>query len=711
MIIETFCYPRAALIKLFILPVLLAFFSCQRNEILRKEICLNGEWEITKTDSYEAIPSSFASRLNVPGLVDMAVPALDTTRDYKEGVYWHKTQFTIDDEYPEVIRLKIGKSKYHAQVFVNGKRAGDQFHNFTAANFDIKEFLNARGETNELLIGVGTVSQLPDTVIWGHDFEKLTYIPGIYDDVKIVMSGFPFIRNIQTVPLIREEKVRIVADIDQGTNKEPLVMSYSIREVKSGKEVAAGKAKTTDFKVAVPGCQLWTPENPFLYELTLSTGSDHKVVRFGMRSFSFDVESGRAILNGEPYFMRGTNVTIGRFFEDPERNFLPWDKEWVILLHQRFKEMHWNSIRYCIGLPPGIWYNIADSLGFLIQNEYPVWTGGREGFGRIYPGVIPERLANEYRIWMQEYWNHPCVAIWDAQNESVTPIIGEAINKVRNLDLSNRPFENGWSAPQAVSDPIESHPYLFGRYQRDRQPSPKGPMADFFNEHIQVPLNDPHGWDPPKDNDRYPNPIIINEYAWLWLNRDGSPTTLTEKVYDNAFGENLSVDERRYLYTRHLGMLTEYWRANRMCAGVLHFCGLGYSRPEEPRGQTSDHFIDIKNLTYDPLFVKYVKPAFNPVGIMIDFWDKIFNPGVHTGIEVYVINDLDGAWNGQLKLSLRKNNKEVKSLVKNIFLPAWNRSVETFILKMPVEKGEYIMEAEIEYNGEPVKSIREFAIE
>ena len=26
--------------------------------------------------------------------------------------------------------------------------------------------------------------------------------------------------------------------------------------------------------------------------------------------------------------MRGSNVTIYRFFEDPDREYLPWDKEW-----------------------------------------------------------------------------------------------------------------------------------------------------------------------------------------------------------------------------------------------------------------------------------------------------------------------------------------------------------------------------------------------
>ncbi|MDD4426768.1 MAG: glycoside hydrolase family 2 TIM barrel-domain containing protein [Mariniphaga sp.] len=698
-------------IKLLIFPVLLAFFSCQQHETFRNLIRLDGEWEITKTNSYTYVPSAFTSQVPVPGLVDLANPALDTTRDYEQGVYWYKTRFTVDQNYPEVVRLKVGKSKYHSKVIINDKLVGDQYYNFTAACFDIKNFLNAPGEENEIIIGVGTVKELPDTIVWGHDFEKLTYIPGIYDHVDIILSGYPYIQNIQTVPMIQEEKVRIVADLDLGEQTEAIRLSYEICELGTGKKIASGESTTNDFSVQIPNCQLWSPENPFLYELTLSTGSDHQVVRFGMRSFSFDVETGRAMLNGKPYFMRGTNVTIGRFFEDPDRSLLPWNKDWVTQVHKRFKEMNWNSIRYCIGLPPDIWYDIADSLGFLIQNEYPVWTGGHEGFDQIYPGVTTERLANEYRTWMREHWNHPCVVIWDAQNESVSKTIGEAINQVRDLDLSNRPWENGWSAPQSDSDPIESHPYLFGRYRRGGEPSSKGPMADFFTDHIQVPLNDPHGWDPPRDNDRYPNPIIINEYAWLWLNRDGSPTTLTDHVYEVAFGENLTVDQRRYAYTRHLGMLTEYWRANRMCAGVLHFCGLGYSRPEEPRGQTSDNFIDIKNLTYDPLFVKYVKPAFNPVGIMIDFWHKTFQPNVHTGIEVYVINDLENIWNGQLKLSLYHNNEEVKTLIKNVTLPAWDRSVETFMLKMPQEKGEYSMEAEIEYNGEPVKSIREFVIE
>ena len=78
----------------------------------------------------------------------------------------------------------------------------------------------------------------------------------------------------------------------------------------------------------------------------------------------FDPATRRAMLNGKPYFMRGSNFTLYRFFEDSERGTLPWDDAWVRRLHRKFKTMHWNSLRYCIGFPPERWYAIADEEGF-----------------------------------------------------------------------------------------------------------------------------------------------------------------------------------------------------------------------------------------------------------------------------------------------------------------------------------------------------------
>jgi len=223
---------KRATLGLFILFLL---SSCQQHPDQRKLISLNGEWEITKTDTFAIMPQKFESKVPVPGLVDLAKPALDTSRLYNNDTYWYQTSFTIGQDYPDLIKLKIGKVRYHARIYLNNKYVGEHLYCFTSALFDIREFLNPAGEKNELLIGVGAVNNMPDTVIWGSDFEKLTYIPGIYDDVTLILSGSPFISNIQTVPLIEEKKVRIVADIDNPVSDKKISLSYMIKELKTGK--------------------------------------------------------------------------------------------------------------------------------------------------------------------------------------------------------------------------------------------------------------------------------------------------------------------------------------------------------------------------------------------------------------------------------------------------------------------------------------------
>ncbi|MDR1938371.1 MAG: hypothetical protein LBQ73_07725 [Tannerellaceae bacterium] len=99
-------------------------FSSCRNELQRQVVCLNGEWEITKTDG--RLPEVFASTTQIPGVVDLAVPSLDTVATlYRDGWYWHKRSFDLSNTSFDVIRLKIYKAKYHTKVYVNGAFAGE----------------------------------------------------------------------------------------------------------------------------------------------------------------------------------------------------------------------------------------------------------------------------------------------------------------------------------------------------------------------------------------------------------------------------------------------------------------------------------------------------------------------------------------------------------------------------------------------------------
>jgi beta-galactosidase len=90
-----------------------------------------------------------------------------------------------------------------------------------------------------------------------------------------------------------------------------------------------GESKVVLQAVPVPGARLWSPESPSLYVLETGTDGDTTTTRFGMREFRFDTATRRAYLNGRVYFMRGSNITLHRFFEDPLSGTLPWDEAWV----------------------------------------------------------------------------------------------------------------------------------------------------------------------------------------------------------------------------------------------------------------------------------------------------------------------------------------------------------------------------------------------
>ncbi|MDR1959088.1 MAG: hypothetical protein LBQ54_08605 [Planctomycetaceae bacterium] len=702
--------------KHYFLTALLAvsvIFPSYAQTHRRQVVSLNGEWEIAKTGG--ELPDVFTSTASVPGVVDLATPALDPPDAlYRDSSwYWHKRTFNLPETDFDVIRLKVYKAKYHTKVYVNGQFAGENEYCFTPSYYDIKPFLLPDGQPNEILIGVGSKTQQPEGIPNGRDSEKIKFIPGIYDNVEITLSNRPFINNIQCVPDIRNERLRVVAEIEADA-PDNVRLSYSVSECSSRREVSAQSVSSRprvenglavlDFEIDMKGATLWTPETPFLYELTLSTGVDNKQVRFGMRSFRFDAERKIALLNEEPYYLRGTNVCIFRFFEDPDRGTLPWDTQWTVELHKKFKDMHWNIARYCIGFPPEQWYDVCDSLGFMIQDEYPIWGDDN---------LKAPRIAEEYRRWMRERWNHPSVVIWDAQNETVAPEPGLAAREVRELDLSDRPWENGWAEPLSATDPVEAHPYLFLRYQIGNSEPEEGYRKELFGQ-VRRPDNDASDRSASTKGTGvvFPNPAVINEYGWIWLNRNGTTTTLTDRVYETLWGgSKLTSEERLHLYARHLAMLTEYWRAHRRAAGVLHFCGLGYSRPDAPRGQTSDHWIDIRNLTFEPEFYRYVKPSFSPVGLMIDnVWEKSYPPAGKLTVPVHVINDLKTTFEQDVALTVLKDGKVIATYKQPVSAKGYEVSIVNFEITLPAEAGDYLMKADITVGGEQVSSWRDLPV-
>jgi hypothetical protein len=683
----------------------IAVSSLETESSVRETISLDGSWQIEQGSNTQ-VPASFTHTVIVPGIVDLANPAFTEVgqESSQREAFWYRKTFVVQSAIPKTAYLKIHKAAYGVKVYLNGTEVGSSYACFTPIYVDVSGYLLGNGVTNVLLIRTGAYrTSLPNTVPDGFDFEKTRYSPGIYDSVELILSETPHIINVQTAPDLVNSRLRVQALIKNDNNysvvtsldckiyeknSNNLVSTHNLSSV----SIPANSQVTAVFFISIPNYHAWSPEDPFLYRLHIATPTDDTSVIFGMRTFRFDASTRVAKLNEQTRYLKGTNICIFRFFEDPLCGDLPWNEQWVRDLHRKFKSMGWDTIRYCIGFPPEFWYRIADEEGLLIQDEFPVWY-----FSSFPSTLSSSRLIGDYTDWMKERWNHPCVVIWDAQNETITSITGTAIQAVHGLDLSNRPWNNGWSPTQAAGDCRESHPYKFNQ-------------ANFAIQDLASISRVPQDGNPIQNDGT--EPVIINEYDWLWLNRDGTPTTLTNSFYQ-AFVDVTTTQQRRELHSRYVAMLTEFWRSYRQVAGVLHFCGLGYSRPS---GQTSDDFIDLQNLVLEPNFESLVKDAFAPVGVMIEAWpDGDYRSGTlpsgNNVFPVIIINDLGQPWEGQLGLKLFQNGQLISEVSSNCSVPALGRITITPAIAYPTAGGSYKLEAVLSnLTYGPVKSIRKFSI-
>ncbi len=667
----------------------------------RTTVSLDGQWEIAE-GGVGLAPTQFGHCVPVPGLVDEARPTFAEVgqKSPRRESFWYRRTFRVKGEVPAVAMLKLHKAAYGSRVLLNGVLLGEHLPSFTPGYFNARPALRGNGALNELVIRVGATREaLPPTVASGWDYEKVRYIPGLFDSVELILSGTPNIIRVQVAPEIASQTIRVQAVVRSTNSKASTRLRFKVFEARSGRPAGEASSElitlddhaeqTAEVRIPIRHCRLWSPEDPFLYELEASTGADALRTRFGMREFRLDHTTGRAMLNGRPYFLRGSNVTLYRFFEDPQCADHPWREDWVRRLHRAFKGMHWNALRYCIGFPPEMWYRIADEEGILIQDEFPIWGGGP----KTWPAELTSRqLIQEYTEWMQERWNHPCVVLWDAQNETRTEETGKALLAVRGLDLSNRPWDNGYGLAQSPDDCFESHPYLFS--------NPNFKLSGLARVSGV-----------PKGNARANtgnNPIIINEYDWLWLNRDGSPTTLSRKVYGNLLGPDATAAQRRHLNARYNAALTEFWRAHRACAGVLHFCGLGYSRTN---GQTCDNFIDLEKLRFEPEFQACMADAFSPVGLMIDEWRSGLPGGKEADVPVVVSNDLYQDWKGKVQFRLLRGGKVFGEQTQPCAVTALGQTRLSFSCAVPSESGDYQLEAALVRSGaKAVRSLRDFKV-
>jgi len=538
---------------------------------------------------------------------------------------------------------------------------------------------------------------LPAGFPTGTDFEKFRWTPGIYDRVSVAFSDNPVIVSVQAAPRIAPPAVVVQAKIaNHSAAVCTTTVTHRVAEWLGGTAIGEsdsieltlvpGEEKLITRTIALPEARLWSPADPFLYVIDSSTGGDAVRTRFGVREFRSDAKTGRFYLNGEPCHLRGSNIALHRFFEDSLCGELPWTEAWVRkLLVEIPRQLHWNAFRFTIGPVPERWLEIADEAGLLVQNEFFMWTGHPKWRPRYARNWDAAELIRQYSAWMRDCWNHPCVVIWDACNETFDPVFGErVIPAVRGLDLSNRPWENGYNAPAAPDDPAEIHPYFYASsfWEKRLQFELAELEKKTFEQVVALgsaELN--HG----------ASPLIINEYGWLWINRDGTPTALTDRLFNLLLGPDASARDRFALYAYVIAAETEFFRASRRYAGVLHFVYLTCSFPG---AFTSDPFRDVRTLELEPTFADYAAEAFKPLGVCLNFFQPKLSAGSENVFKVTLVNDDARAVAGRLVVAFETEQGNVLTAAERDFhLDAFDRATLELAVKAPDSIGRHMLTA------------------
>ena len=704
----------------------------------RTVISLNGEWEFDQTEQAFP-PKKYTRKIPVPGLIHLATPHVSQyekffkkptdpelteqfnflDRDYTPMYNWYKKSVFIDKQLQESqLTLTIKKSQYTTHVYINGILAGSSMECYTPIDINITEAVRF-GQSNEILIMVGDRAWLPSEAAGSTDKEKIHYMPGLWDDVFIAATGKVKVDKALFLPSVAKKQVTVKVRLRSyyppqmvyGTSmNDACRIEVSIKERISGKLVATktieGNAKRDNqsyMETTIPleNIQTWSPDSPFLYTGKINVYekdvlTDTYSVNFGMRDFA--AKGKFFTLNGEKTYLRGSNITLQRFFEDPDCGNLVWDREWVKkLLIDLPKSVNWNAMRICVGIVPDFWYDLCDEYGIMLQNEWFYWQN--HGWD--------EQISKEYTNWVWSDGNHPSIVIWDAINENQDDYIGNIlIPKLKKLDPT-RIWDAGYmsSDDMGTNDEMdEPHPYRALTLMHSSQ------LNEYFRNN-PYDLGSLHNWEGFNNVQNAGVPQLVNEYGWIWLWRDGRPSKLTINNYNYYLGENAGPKECRELQAYWLQLETEWLRTERSVAGVLAFCHLTNNY-----GFTGDWFINnIRDLEVSPAF-QWFKHAFSPQAVFIDLPDQRyakhhppFQPGKEITFNLVGVNDLKTKTKGKVKVCLLDSdgNKTAENQYDVSIFP-YGKTYIPASLSLPGKSGGYTLVAEFTPEGEaqPVISRR-----
>jgi beta-galactosidase/beta-glucuronidase len=455
---------------------------------------LNGLWDyaILPNTQQSGAPASFTGKILVPYAIESALSGVGKTVG-KDSVLWYRRSVSIPSKLRRnKVLLHFGAVDWQCEVYVNGQKAGSHEGGYDPFSFDITSYLKS-GNNQDIAIRVwdptddgpqprGKQVKKPES-IW------YTPVTGIWQTVWLEAVPNTYIASTRQVPDIDKQTLTVTAEVENlQANDRVRVSAWDGKKKVAEQEVSANSPAV----LQVNNPKLWSPENPFLYDLRVAVMRKGKAVDeaksyFAMRKISMQPDVNgiqRMLLNNEFVFQYGP-LDQGWW---PDGLYTAPTDEALLFDIEKTKEMGFNMIRKHVKVEPYRWYYHCDRLGMLVWQDMPSGDlGARWG---NHPGIEGqghdmERSEESERIYRQEWaeimddlHNFPSIVVWVPFNEAWGQFKTEEITKW-TMEKDPQRLVNSASGGNfhPVGQIIDLHNY----------PDPVMPRADLFgNEQIIV---------------------------------------------------------------------------------------------------------------------------------------------------------------------------------------------------------------------------------
>lgn len=411
------------------LPIVLAaWLAAFGADAQRHDQLLNDNWQFRFGHQVE---KNTVARVDLPHTWN-AQDALSGRTDYKRGLgHYERRLFVPADWKGQRLYLRFEGANSIADLFVNGRHAGQHRGGYGAFVFEITDFVNY-GKANTLRVSVNNAETLELMPLVG-DFN---FYGGLYRDVHLVRTGPTCISLLDHgssgIRLVQDSVSKDYAAIralvalsngsDTATQAEVL-----LRLLDGDREVAAQRLTLTlppdssvegSLPVSLRRPHLWDGRrDPFRYRAEVSLWRNgHEVDRveqpLGLRYYHIDPERG--------FFLNGRHVPLRGVCRHQDRSEVGnalrrehHDEDAAIMA-----EMGANAVRLAHYPQAEYFYDLMDRYGFIVWAEIPfVGPGGYSDEGFVNLPAFRQNGREQLVELIRQHYNHPSIVVWGLFNE------------------------------------------------------------------------------------------------------------------------------------------------------------------------------------------------------------------------------------------------------------------------------------------------------